>query len=64
MQRQAEAGQTRAHHLQEAPSFSLVFEANNNVVGIPHDHDGPPSMALPPLVRPEVEDEVQVNVRQ
>jgi hypothetical protein len=44
--------------------IGLVLEANNEVISIPDDDHVAPSMSLPPLIGPQVEDVVQVDIRQ
>src|SRR5215468_3111461 len=57
------ASQPLAHLIEEALSVTLVLEADDKIVGIPHDdhvaRDFPPS---PVAVDPEVEHVVQVDV--
>src|SRR5690606_35334427 len=64
VQLQLELPQSPAEVLEEPPSILLVFEAHHEVVGEPHDDEIATRMPPPPLVRPEVEDIVQVEVRQ
>ena len=42
----------------------LVLEASHHIIGIPHEDDGARGLAPTPLLRPEVEDVVQVDVGQ
>src|SRR5580692_11381726 len=58
MQRQRELRQSLAHVRQEPPRLGLVLKANDDVVGVAHDDDVSLGMALPPLVRPQIEDVV------
>ena len=76
MQRQGEPRQALAHLRQEPLSVGLMQEAcpragrrpdpgaNDNVVSVTHHDDVPMRMAFPPLVCPQVEGIVQVDVGQ
>ena len=52
-------------HFREKPlAVGLLLEAGDNVVGVAHDNDVSAGMASPPLLRPQIEDVVQIDVRQ
>src|SRR5688572_20290756 len=42
----------------------LVLESNNEIIGPPRDDNLSTRRPFPPLLYPEVEDVVQVNIRQ
>src|SRR5208283_4317701 len=64
MKRQRELLQPVAHRLPEAASVALMLEADDDVVGIPdHDHVAR-GLAPSPALSPEIEDIVQVDVRE
>ena len=46
----------------EARGIVWVLEPHDDVIGIPYHHDGSPGLALAPLLYPEIEDIVQVDV--
>ena len=62
MQRQRKLLQPLTHRVQEAPGVALVLEADDEVVGIPHDDHVARGLAPSPALGPEVEDVVQVDV--
>ena len=64
MKRQRELLQPRAHLVQEASGVSLVLEADDEVVGIPHDDHVARGLAPSPALGPEIENVVQVDVGQ
>src|SRR5258708_882088 len=61
MQRQPKLSQPLAHLVQEAPGVVFVLEADDEVVGIPHD-DHVAREPVPSVYGPEVETVVQVDV--
>jgi hypothetical protein len=63
LERQGELRQARPHILPEPLGVDLMLEADDDVVSVAHHDDVPMSMALPPLLRPQVEDVIQVDVR-
>jgi len=52
----------RSHRVPEAPRIGFVLEANNDVIGISHDYHVAAGLSPSPLLGPEVEDVVQVDV--
>jgi hypothetical protein len=54
----------RSHRIPEALRIGFVLEARDDVVGIPHDDHIAGGIAPPPLLRPKVENVVQVDVRK
>jgi len=64
MQRQGERRQTCPHVLQKPLGIGLVLETHDNIVGVAHHDDPSKGMAFPPLVRPQIEDVMQIKVRQ
>src|SRR5229473_6305748 len=64
MKRQRELPQPVAHRIPEAPGVTLVLEANDSIVGVPdHDHVTR-GLAPSPALGPEVENVVEVDVRE
>jgi uncharacterized protein YbjT (DUF2867 family) len=53
-----------AHCFPEAPGVGLVFETDDNIVRVAHDDHAAFCLAPSPALGPEVEDIVQVNIRQ
>ena len=64
MQRQAELRQPLPQIAEEPLGIRLPLEADDGVVGVADDDHLAVALALAPLVRPEVVDVVQVDVRQ
>ena len=64
VQRQRELPQPFAHRIPEAPGLGLVLEANDSVVGIPHDDHVARGLMPSPALGPEIEGIVQVDVRE
>lgn len=64
MQFERELLEPRSHLLPEAARFGLVLEAHDQIVGVAHDDHVALGFAPPPLLRPKVEDVVQVDVGQ
>ena len=64
MKRQRKPPQPFTHRVQEAPGIALVLEADDKIVGIPHDDHVTRGFAPSPALGPEVEDVVQVDVGQ
>ena len=52
----------QSHRVPEAPRVGFMLKAHNDVVGVAHDDDVAFGFSPPPLVGPEVEDVVQVDV--
>src|SRR5271166_4289793 len=48
----------------EPLGVGLVFKAGDDVIGIAHQDDVPPGMVASPPLSPEIEDVMQVDVRQ
>src|SRR4029077_1856443 len=61
VERQGEVRQARPHTLPEPLGIGLVLEADDNIVSVPHHDDVAMGVAFPPLIRPQVEDVVQVD---
>lgn len=64
MQLQAEGLQALRERSAQGPCVPSVLEARHEVVGVAHDINLLPCVALPPLVDPEVDHVVQIDVRQ
>src|SRR5215469_15414705 len=64
MKRQRELLESRTHRLLKGPGIGIVLEANYNVVGITHDNDIARGLTPSPAMGPEVEDVVQIHVRE
>ena len=64
MQFQSKLPQTFPEVLQKAVGFRLRLEPEDRVIGIAHDDHVPPGVFLAPRVHPEVEDIVQIDIRQ
>ena len=62
MKRQRELLEPLAHRVPEAPGIDLVREANDYVVGIPHNHHSARGLAPSPALGPQIEHVVQVDV--
>ena len=62
MQRQREVLEPITHRIPEAPGVRLVLEADDDVVGIPHDDHVARGLAPSPALDPEIEHVVQVDV--
>ena len=60
----SENSSNRSRIVPETPGVGLVLEANNNVVGIPHDDDVARGLAPSPALGPEIEHVVQIDVGQ
>ena len=52
----------RSHRIPEAPRIGLVLKAHHQIIGVAHDDHVAGGLAPPPLLGPEVEDVVQVDV--
>ena len=48
----------------KALGISLELEAAHNIIGVAHEDDATASVVLTPPVRPQVEDVMEVDVRQ
>src|SRR5277367_1451591 len=64
VQRQGKLCQTRPHVLPEPLGVGLMLEANDDVVSVAHHDDVAMGMAFPPLICPQIEDVMQVDVGQ
>jgi len=64
MQLQRELAQALAQLLEEPLSVATVLESNDEVVGVSRDYNVATGSLFPPLLDPEVEDLVQVQVRE
>ena len=64
MQREPELFHPLSQIDEKALGVSLVLEASDKVVGIAHKDDIAVSMMLTPFVRPQIEEVVQVDVRE
>src|SRR5271155_1409743 len=64
MQRQRELFQPRLHSSQEAPRFGFVFNTQNNIIGISHDDHVALCLSTAPLLGPEIEDVVKIDIGQ
>jgi hypothetical protein len=64
MQFERELLEPRSHRVPEAARFGLKLEAHDQIVGITHHDHVALGFAPPPLLRPQVEDVVQVDVGQ
>jgi hypothetical protein len=54
----------RSHRIPEAPRIGFVLETSNDIVGVSHDDHVTGGFAPPPLVGPEIEGVVQVDVSE
>src|ERR1039457_6831052 len=63
VQRQRKLREPQAHVLQKPRGLSLMLKSQNTIVGVTHDNHVTGGVTLPPLLRPEIENVVQVNVR-
>ena len=54
----------RSHRIPETPRIGCMLEAHHDVVGVAHDDHVAGGFPPPPLLGPEVEDVVQVDVRE
>src|ERR1700676_3722228 len=61
VQRQGERRQTCPHILPEPLGIGLMLEANDDVVSVSHNDDVAMGVAFPPLIRPQIEDVMQVD---
>jgi hypothetical protein len=52
----------RSHRIPEAPRISFMLETHDQIVSVSHDDHVAAGFTFPPLVRPEVEDIVKVDV--
>src|SRR5208337_2809223 len=64
MQREREPRHTLIQARPEPLGVGLVLEAGDDVVGVTHEDNRALGMAFSPLLRPEVEDVMQVDIRQ
>src|SRR3954454_9033002 len=64
MQRQRELPQPFAHRIPETPGVGLVLETDYGVIGIAHDDHVARGLAPSPACGPEIEDVVEVDVRE
>src|ERR1700730_4339316 len=64
MEGQRKLGQTNPPLRLATPGIGLVLKAGNDVVGIAHQDDVSLAMVASPPLRPEIEDVMQVDVRQ
>ena len=64
MQRKRELLQPLPHVLHESLRFSLMLEAHDDVIGVPHNDDLTLDMVLTPVIGPEVERIVKIDVGQ
>ena len=62
MQRQRKLLQPLTHRVPEASGVRLVFEADDDIVGVPHDDHVPRGLAPSPALGPEIEHVMKVNV--
>ena len=64
MQRERELRHPLVQLRPEPLGVGFVLETGDDVVGIAHEDDISPGVAFAPLLRPEIEDVMQVDVRQ
>jgi hypothetical protein len=64
VQRQRKLREPQAHVLQKLFGLCLMLKTQHTVIGKPGDDHIAGGVALPPLLRPEIENVVQVNVSQ
>ena len=64
MQFERELLEPFSHRVPESARIDLVFEAHDQIVGIPHHDHVATGFTLAPSPRPQVEDVVQVDVGQ
>jgi hypothetical protein len=64
MQRKRKLFQPRSHGSQETPRIGFVFETQNNIIGISHYEHVALCLAYAPLLGPEIEGVVKVDIGQ
>src|SRR5664279_1109880 len=62
MERQRELLKSCSHRIEEATCVVLVLEANDQIVGVPHDDHVALGLAPSPAVGPEIKAVVQVDI--
>ena len=62
MERQRELLKSCSHRIEEATCVVLVLEANDQIVGVPHDDHVALGLAPSPAVSPEIKAVVQVDI--
>ena len=62
MQRQRELLQPFAHRFPEAPGVRLVLEADDDIVGIPHDDHVARGLVPSPALGPEIEHVMEIDI--
>ena len=53
-----------SHRVPEALPIGFMLEASNDIVGVSHEDDIASGLSLSPLVGPEIENVVQVDIRK
>src|SRR6266478_2301294 len=64
MERQREFRKPRAHRLEEPTCVGLMLETDHQIIGIAHDDHVAGGLAPSPALGPEIENIVQVDVRE
>ena len=64
VQLQEEAPQSPTEFPKEVPRVCFFLKSNNEVVGVPHGDDLAAGMPLPPLLDPQIDGVVQIDVRK
>ena len=64
VQFQREASQSIAKLRKEPCGVRMVLESNNEIVSVAHDNNVTARMPFPPLLNPEVNDVMQVDIRE
>jgi hypothetical protein len=64
MHRQPERLHAQAHFAQKSFSIGQQLESQHNVIGVSNHNHVPASLAVAPLLHPQVKDVMQINVGQ
>jgi hypothetical protein len=64
MKRKRELLKPHTHRFPEAPRIGFALEANNDIIRVPQDNDVACGFPPSPSLSPEIEDVVQVHVRE
>ena len=64
VQFESKALEPQSHRIPEAPRVGFMLKAHNGIVGVSHDNDVACGFSRSPLLGPEVEDVVQVDISE
>ena len=64
VQAQFKASEALLYGIQEVLRVPLMLKTHHNIIGVPHDDGIAFDLVATPLLEPEIEDVVQVDVRQ